>query len=89
MEWWLRETVVVHLQRAPAAQHGPSSASLLFTVCVFACATSQDVEDFYSSGSYDQEVTGTINNAILFANAMTPANNSAWVSRSARKLHET
>jgi len=38
-----------------------------------------DVEDFHTSGNYDAEVTGVINNAILYAQSGTPQNNSVWV----------
>jgi len=38
-----------------------------------------DVEDFHSGGNYDSEVQDVINNAIIYANALTPQNNSLWV----------
>jgi len=38
-----------------------------------------DVEDFHESGNYDAEVTSVINNAQLYASALTPANNSVWI----------
>jgi acid phosphatase len=38
-----------------------------------------DVEDFHTGGGYDAELSGVISNAMLFASAGTPANNSVWV----------
>lgn len=47
-------------------------------LCLASCL-SQDIEDFHTNGNYDTEMTGVVNNAMLYASASTPTNNSAWV----------
>jgi len=38
-----------------------------------------DLEDFHSSGSYDNEMSNVVTNAQLFATQVKASNNSAWV----------
>jgi acid phosphatase len=37
------------------------------------------VEDFHTNGGYDAEMTAVTSNAMMYAQALTPANNSVWV----------
>lgn len=52
----------------------------LFRLCVPAlCRAQWEVEDFHSSGGYDRELGGVVQNAQLYAATIKPQNNSAWV----------